>query len=310
MTLDDLLEVVFNKGAVLHLDLIIAVADIPLIGVNVRAAIAGMETMLEYGMLRQWDADTRAWAERSASAKAELASGETLVARMFGGHYDEGALYNSWRPGTLFLTDRRVLVQRREPREVLWEAELTDIRSTRLQTEASVGGEERTRVCVELADGRSAVLSAAEPETFHEKLRQQAPHVRSRAPHVVAPAGGGSVQEGYLWYHEPRRGEYLWRGGQGKLDSGVFTWKSPLDARPAVSVAAREILDVQMTSGKTPGGHTRAFVLQTPDGEVVLAADDAQVWAGHLRTAAAPDAGSGATAAMTTTKETSDDTHR
>ncbi|WP_019328276.1 gas vesicle protein, partial [Streptomyces sp. TOR3209] len=79
VTLDDLVEVLLNKGAVLHLDLIVAVADIPLIGVSVRAAVAGMETMLEYGMMRNWDEATRAWAERSTVHRAlDLREGESV----------------------------------------------------------------------------------------------------------------------------------------------------------------------------------------------------------------------------------------
>ena len=55
VSLSDLITVLLDKGTYLNLDLIISVADIPLIGVNLRATIAGMETMLEYGMMRDWD---------------------------------------------------------------------------------------------------------------------------------------------------------------------------------------------------------------------------------------------------------------
>ncbi|MEI6509887.1 MAG: gas vesicle protein, partial [bacterium] len=48
-TINDLLERLLDKGVVLSLDLVIGVAGIPLIGVNLRAAIASLETMLEYG---------------------------------------------------------------------------------------------------------------------------------------------------------------------------------------------------------------------------------------------------------------------
>ena len=60
-TLVDLLDRVLDKGLVINADLIISVAGVPLIGVNLRAALAGMETMLEYGLMKEWDARTRAW---------------------------------------------------------------------------------------------------------------------------------------------------------------------------------------------------------------------------------------------------------
>jgi len=59
-TLVDLLDRVLDKGLVINADIIISLAGVPLIGVNLRAALAGMETMLEYGLMKEWDAHTRA----------------------------------------------------------------------------------------------------------------------------------------------------------------------------------------------------------------------------------------------------------
>jgi hypothetical protein len=278
VTLDDLLEVVLNKGAVLHLDLIIAVADIPLIGVNLRAAIAGMETMLQYGLLEQWDADTRAWAERATSATPELDEGERVVIRTFGGHYDEGGMSRMWRPGTVFLTDRRVLVLRREPREVLWEARLDEVAATRLQTERTIGGEDRTRIRVELADGESALLSAAHPEDFDERLRRLAPHVRAREPRPLAADEHKPECEGHLWYHEPRRDGALWRGGRAEVRDGRFTWKSPTDARPAIVLPVDQVRDVRHEPGPTPSYGLYRLVVESPAGEFVLATDEVPRW--------------------------------
>ncbi|SNR71610.1 gas vesicle protein [Actinomadura mexicana] len=278
VTLDDLLEVVLNKGAVLHLDLIIAVADIPLIGVNLRAAIAGMETMLEYGLLRQWDADTRAWAERATAATPELEEGERVVVRSFGGHYDERGPSHTWRPGTLFLTDRRILVYRREPPEALWEARVEDVAATRLQSERTVGGEERLRVRVELAGGGGALLSAANPEDFDESLRRLAPHIRSREPRPLASDGDAPECEGHVWYHEPRRDGAVWRGGRARLENGRLTWKAPTDARPAVVLDTGRIRDVRLESGSTPSTGLRRLVVDAPGERIVLAAEEASRW--------------------------------
>jgi len=60
-TLVDLLDRVLDKGLVINADLIISLAGVPLIGVNLRAALAGMETMLKYGLMKEWDARTRVW---------------------------------------------------------------------------------------------------------------------------------------------------------------------------------------------------------------------------------------------------------
>ena len=56
----DLLEIVLRDGAVLRADVIISVADIPLVGLKLTAAIAGMETMTDYGLFEAWDTERRA----------------------------------------------------------------------------------------------------------------------------------------------------------------------------------------------------------------------------------------------------------
>lgn len=58
-TFVDLLDRVLDKGLVINADIIVSVADIPLIGINLRAALAGMETMLEYGVMEEWDKTLR-----------------------------------------------------------------------------------------------------------------------------------------------------------------------------------------------------------------------------------------------------------
>jgi hypothetical protein len=72
-TLVDLLDRVLEKGLVLNADLLIHVAGIPLLGVNLRACLAGVETMLKYGIWQDWDEAQRsiATAERQQKIVAE-----------------------------------------------------------------------------------------------------------------------------------------------------------------------------------------------------------------------------------------------
>jgi hypothetical protein len=55
----DILDRLLNKGVILNADLIITVAGVPLIGLSLKAALASIETMLDYGMLEAWDRETR-----------------------------------------------------------------------------------------------------------------------------------------------------------------------------------------------------------------------------------------------------------
>jgi hypothetical protein len=99
-TLVDLLDRVLDKGLVVHADLIVSVAGIPLIGVNLRAALAGMETMLKYGMMQGWDEQSRAWERDSRSRKQQCAvQGEEIALEMLGGCYSSDGIYKTWRYG-------------------------------------------------------------------------------------------------------------------------------------------------------------------------------------------------------------------
>ncbi|WP_227373859.1 gas vesicle protein GvpM [Haladaptatus halobius] len=55
----DLLDVLLRDGAVIQADVVITVADVPLVGLSLRAAIAGMTTMTDYGYFEEWDAVQR-----------------------------------------------------------------------------------------------------------------------------------------------------------------------------------------------------------------------------------------------------------
>jgi len=73
-TLVDLLDRVLDKGLIINADLIVSVAGIPLLGVNLRAALAGMETMLKYGIMQAWDEQTRAWEREYRKKKIDYSS--------------------------------------------------------------------------------------------------------------------------------------------------------------------------------------------------------------------------------------------
>ncbi|MEW6228414.1 MAG: gas vesicle protein [Bacillota bacterium] len=65
----DLLERLLDKGVVLNTDVIVTVGGIPLLGVNLRILLAGMETMLRYGMWQDWDEAQRAFAAQETRRK-------------------------------------------------------------------------------------------------------------------------------------------------------------------------------------------------------------------------------------------------
>jgi hypothetical protein len=50
----ELIDRALNKGVILNADLVVTVADVPLLAVNLKLALANVETMLKYGMMEDW----------------------------------------------------------------------------------------------------------------------------------------------------------------------------------------------------------------------------------------------------------------
>ncbi len=83
-TLVDLLDRVLDRGLVINADIIISLAGVPLIGINLRAALAGMETMVQYGLMEEWDHRIRRQALACSSGGMSMPTAEeraTIVGR-------------------------------------------------------------------------------------------------------------------------------------------------------------------------------------------------------------------------------------
>ena len=50
----ELIDRTLNKGVILNADLVITVADVPLLAANLKLALASVETMLKYGIMNDW----------------------------------------------------------------------------------------------------------------------------------------------------------------------------------------------------------------------------------------------------------------
>jgi len=54
----DLVDVILRDGVIVQADVVISVADVALVGISLRAAVAGMTTMREYGLFEEWESAT------------------------------------------------------------------------------------------------------------------------------------------------------------------------------------------------------------------------------------------------------------
>ncbi|VVB69784.1 Gas vesicle structural protein [uncultured archaeon] len=163
-SLVDILDRLLNRGAVLNADLIISVAGIPLIGLNLRAALASMETMLEYGVMEDWDKSTREWYARQQT-NLPLSKDEEILFKTFGYIWREEGIISRWVPGVWNITSRRLFLWLRSPGEVLFEAPLENLRIER------VNASRAARVEWELiSSGGSAKISISDSDEFEEAL--------------------------------------------------------------------------------------------------------------------------------------------
>jgi hypothetical protein len=86
--------------------------------------------MLDYGMMEVWDQKIRTYAlEHSDEEELPLLNDEKIILKTFGSHYwRPTSLPGVWRPGYLYLTDKRLFLFRKKPAKILFEAFLDKIK--------------------------------------------------------------------------------------------------------------------------------------------------------------------------------------
>jgi ribosomal protein L37AE/L43A len=171
----DLLDRVLDKGLVIHADVIVSVAGIPLIGVNLRAALAGMETMLKYGIMQAWDEKSRAWErEHRKKKKVGVIAGETVRLRMLGAFYSKEGIYAAWRYACFYLTDERLLLYHQDFNEILFEVPLDKIQGLTIMGGKRVRDERvKEELHLHLAGGEACRLTALDVPQLKRAIEER-----------------------------------------------------------------------------------------------------------------------------------------
>lgn len=270
----DLLERILDKGLVIHADLIISLAGVPLIGISLKAAIAGMETMLKYGMLTDWDAQMRDWArkerQKERKERGPLADGEEVLIRMFGSHWYSWGIYRSWRPGHLYVTDRRLLLWKAQPGEVLMEVPYELIKGIAVERKINIARKETDYLYLLLKDGEVAQLHPTDASVIKEAIEKRMeelglkweekptiPPAEEDAAKFLTP-GEGVSHSGKMWYlmtlSSPGRTlSDEWKPGHLYLTNKRLCWYYDFDDR-IVWETPRETLVHATTQLKDLGG--------------------------------------------------------
>ncbi len=125
----DLIDRILVKGVILHADVIISVSGVPLIGINLKAAIAGLTTMVDYGMMGTWDEQIRKTVLTESIEEAPLIKDEEIILKTFGSYFCHNrSVSGVWRPGFLYVTNKRLFLFKKNPSEFLFETPIDNIK--------------------------------------------------------------------------------------------------------------------------------------------------------------------------------------
>jgi len=242
VTLVDLLDRVLDKGLVINADIIVSVAGIPLIGVNLRAALAGMETMVKYGLMKGWDEKIRAGHEKNR--EISLVQGEELKLKMSGSFFYSQGVYTAWRPGQIYLTDRRLLLWQQEFNEIVFQTTLDNIKQLARQ--------ENTLFLI-LRDGKSVQLRTTEIDELSESIKEVtkscgitidedsvSPEYEEE-PSDFLTEGETVTHRGKAW-HMVCPLEGVWRPGHLYITNRRLCWWYDFEKRLAFEIPTKNIL--------------------------------------------------------------------
>jgi hypothetical protein len=251
-TLVDLLDRALDKGVVISADLVVSLAGVPLVGVNLRAAVAGMETMLRYGLMRDWDQGIRDWEGKHAEQREPaLLANEMTILRMYGALWAACGIYRAWRPGHIYLTNRRLILFRAQPAETLLDLPFHGIKGYAVRRGPHFGGRERDLIYLALRSGRSICLHAEKRQDLLSAMASEmkgmgVPLIEEAAPPFAALDGeaaallaGETIKaESKMWRQVPRLGVLgdTWRPGRLYLTERRLVWWCDTDRQVQLEV--------------------------------------------------------------------------
>jgi hypothetical protein len=270
-TLVDLLDRILDKGLVINADVIISVAGVPLLAVNLRAALAGMETMLKYGVMQAWDEKSRAWeTQHRKKAIPSLLEGEEIALKMYGSYYYSKGIYAAWRPGYFYLTEKRLILHRQDFDEITFQIPLEEIKALVIREEAHFVKDKQNLVLY-LLDKQDQVhpLSVVETNQLKEAIEQQIvsmglylednPVLPEFEDELIADllAAEESVacRGKKVWYLAPAEGiqQETWRPGHLYLTNKRLCWWHDFDKKMVFDVSIDRIINVSSEMRKVSG---------------------------------------------------------
>ncbi|MEI6510305.1 MAG: hypothetical protein WCO14_05080, partial [bacterium] len=229
-------------------------------GVNLRAAIASLETMLEYGFMEALDKDLRANALREAQRKkVALADGERQVEEWYGSQWYGRGIVRSWRSGRLILTNRRLILYRPMPPAILWQTPLAKLRGCLLLERSVFSGAPRPLLALEVEGEPIALLTTEDTAQLLDALRltmagekralPEASPDLSEVQRLAFTIAGTVLAEGPM---ERQGADGKWGRGHLYLTSSRLMWWGKKGAGEELDIPLRQIEGVRLAFSATP----------------------------------------------------------
>lgn len=255
-TLVDLLDRILDKGLIINADVIISVAGIPLIGVNLRAALAGMETMLKYGVMQAWDERIRdREREYRKSQEINLFKEEKVALKIFGSCYYSKGIYTAWKPGHIYLTDKRLLLWNREFDDIIFQIPLKKIKAILIDQEDHSSQKREVLHLVD-QDNRLYRLQAEETHRLKEAIELNLEAVGlvleenpalpefEKEPIRFLLEGERITNQGVIWHLTSGAGilGMTWKPGHLYLTNKRLCWWQDFDQKIAFDIPIEEMI--------------------------------------------------------------------
>lgn len=285
-TLNDLLDRILDKGIMLNTDLIVSVAGIPLLGVNLKLALAGMETMLKYGIMEDWDEAQRAVASKEIKSDGPLLEkGENIIFSVFGTHWYSKGIYQSWRSGTIYITNKRLILFRKMPAEVLLQIFYEEIQAMALKEVPHYTGVARQELHLLLGEGEIAKLHTKDSGNLKKAIENIIKTKgislkdnlvfsdKKEVPGDFLKPEEEITHEGKLWYLMPlmtnKSTSYQWKPGHLYLTDKSLYWWYDFDKKLGVNIPIDKIMHVSLKDGSfgNVAIRTKALIVLYKDGK-------------------------------------------
>ncbi len=256
-TLGDLLDRLLDKGMWLGADVIIGVAGIPLVGLNLRLLAAGMSTMLQYGLMTDWDAAIRAWERDDRRSKKQAVDLNEPV-RWSGigtiqiGDIGEGCV----RTGKIVLTDTRMMLVDERSEQAL-ECPYQGIEAVRFTSAPVSGAPETARLQIDRSGMDSWWVYVATPASLAGYLDQ------ATGIPVIREDG---VRFSDTWFRvqfqQMTANRGVWKDGRIRIRGHVLEWLPAAATRAAVRLPFVDIARTELVLGNPTNRQALLTVFQ------------------------------------------------